>query len=127
MNYPAATFVRKMTAVRQRFSKTTLSCTIICSTQPQTCCKLSISPDCYCTTCWQFATDLLISSSCNKPFKIKLIATCHLYRLVTTCCKNLQQACGQQGLAINLQQTCNRLVVNKLPQTMRTHPDIGLL
>ena len=30
-------------------------------------------------------------------------------------------------LATSLLTTCNRLVVNKLSQAMRTHPDIGLL
>ena len=29
-------------------------------------------------------------------------------------------------LATRLLTTCNRLVVNKVSQTMRTHPDIGL-
>ena len=30
-------------------------------------------------------------------------------------------------LATSLSTTCNKLVVNKLSQAMRTHPDIGLL
>ena len=38
---------------------------------------------------------------------------------------HLQQACNQ--LVTSLLTTCNRLVVNKLSQAIRTHPDIGLL
>ena len=56
----------------------------------------------------QVATSLL---------KIRLVATCHLH----TCCNMLKQ------LATSLSTACNRLVVNKLSQATRTHPDIGLL
>ena len=82
----------------------------------------------------KIATSLSISSSCNKSVKISLVATCHnagLFQLVETICNkrfeiiNLQQVRWQ--LATSLLTTCNRLVVNKLSQAMRTHPDIGLL
>ncbi len=41
----------------------------------------------------------------------------------TTCIK---PACSLQ-LAASLLTTCNRLVIIKLEQAMRTHPDIGLV
>ena len=80
--------------------------------------------------CQQVSTSLSVSSSCNKSVKISLVATCHLQtcynmfkklaaRLLITSCDN--------QLATNLLTNCNRLVVNKLWQAMRTHPDIGLL
>ena len=40
--------------------------------------------------------------------------------------RNLQQVCRSQ-LAASLLTTCSRLVVIKLEQAMRTHPDIGLM
>ena len=49
---------------------------------------------------------------------------------ITTCSKsavrNLQQVCSSQ-IAASLLTTCNRLVVIKPEQAMRTHPDIGLM
>ncbi len=41
----------------------------------------------------------------------------------TTCIK---LACSSQ-LAVSLLTTCNRLVISKPVQAMRTHPDIGLV
>ena len=77
------------------------------------------------------AKNVNISSSCNEPVKIRLVAIV-IFRLVTTCWNNLQQACWYQVWTINSQQvctltTCSRLVIIKLSQAMRTHPDIGLL
>ena len=68
-------------------------------------------------TCQQVATSLL------KSGLLQLV----IYRLVTTCWDNLQQACWNNQLATSLLTTCKRLVVNKLSQAMRTHPDMGLL
>ena len=82
------------------------------------------------SSCEQVATILSILSSCNKYVKIRIVATCHLQ----TCCTLLKQLVASlwitsfyNQLATNLLTTCNRLVINKLSQTMRTHPDIGLL
>ena len=73
------------------------------------------------------ATSSLISSSCNKLVRIRHVATCHLQ----TCCNLLKQLVTSlwitRQLASSLLTTCNRLVVIKLLQAMRTHPDIGLL
>ena len=56
----------------------------------QVCSRLSILP-----ACQQVATSLTISSRCNKSVKIRLVVQLVIYcRLVTTCCNNLQQACG---------------------------------
>ena len=81
-------------------------------------------------TFYQVATILSILSSCNKYVKIRIVATCHFQ----TCCTLLKQFLASlwitsfdNQLATNLLTTCNRLVINKLSQTMRTHPDIGLL
>ena len=72
----------------------------------------------------QVATSLLI--------KIGLVgATCHLQ----TCYNLLKQRHAaslwitsfDNQLATSLLTTCNRLVVNKLSQAMRTHADIGFL
>ena len=65
-------------------------------------------------TCQQVATSLSISSSCNKPVEIRLVATSHLQ----TCYNLLKQS------------TCNKSVDN-LQHTqavaMPMHPDIDLL
>ena len=62
--------------------------------------------------------------------KIRLVATCH----VQTCHDLLEQLVASpritsfgNPLATSLLTTCNRPIVNKLSQAMRTHPDIGLL
>ena len=110
-------------------------------------------------TCQRVATNLSISSSCNKSVTIRLIAICHLqtcYNLLkqletSLLIKSLDNQLATSLLTINLQlannnfrrstlqqvcfftyltsllTTCNRTVVNKLSQAMRTHPDIGLL
>ena len=78
----------------------------------------------------EVATILSVLSSCNKPVKTRLVATCHLQ----TFCNSLKQLLASllitrfdNQLATNLLTTCNRLVVNKLSQAMRTRPYIGLL
>ena len=65
-------------------------------------------------TCWQIATSLLISSSCNKLVKIRLVATRHWQ----TCCNLLKQLVTSlwitRRLASSLLTICNSLVVNRL-------------
>ena len=81
-------------------------------------------------TCQQVATNLSISSSCNKSVKIRLVATCHLqtsYNLLKQLVASLWITSFENQLATSLLTTCNRLVVNKLSQAIRTHPGIGLL
>ena len=81
-------------------------------------------------TCQQVVTNLSISSSYNKSVKIRLFATYHLqtrYNLLKQLAASLWMTSFDNQLATSLFTTCNRLVVNKLSQTMRTHPDIGLL
>ena len=70
----------------------------------------------------QVVTDLL------KSGLLQLV----ICRLVTTCLNNLQQACMfitrlDNQFAASPSTICNRFIVNKLSQAMRTHPDIGLL
>ena len=80
-------------------------------------------------TCQQVATNLSISSSCNKSVKkIRLVATCHLQ----TCSNLLKQLAASLWItsfdnqfATSLFTTCNRRFVNRPLQAMRTHPDIG--
>ena len=84
-------------------------------------------------SCQQVATSLSISSvatSCNKSVKIKLVATCHLqtcYNFFKQLAASLWITSFDNRLATSLLTTCNRLVVKKLSQAMRTYPDIGLL
>ena len=68
--------------------------------------------------------------SCNKTFQIRPAATCHLQ----TCYNLLKQLAASLCInkfdnqrAASLLTNCNRLVVNKLSQGMRMHPDIVLL
>ena len=89
---------------------------------PQICFKLSILQ--------QVATNLSISSSCNKSVKIRLVVTCHLqtcYNLLKQLAATLWMTSFDNQLVTSLLTTCNRLVVNKLSQAIRMHPDIGLL
>ena len=78
--------------------------------------------------CQQVVSSLLTLSSCIKSINIRLAATLYLL----TCCKLTKQlasnlaACSSQ-LAASLLTTCNRLVIIKPEQAMRTHPDIGLV
>ena len=95
---------------------------------PQTCCKSQFYR--LLATCQQTATNLSISSSCNKSVKIRLVAACHLqtrYNLLKQLEASLWITSFDNQLATSLLTTCNRLVVNKLSQAIRTHPDIGLL
>ena len=81
-------------------------------------------------SCQLVATNLSISSSCNKPVKIRLDATYHLqtcYNLLEQLAASLLITNLENQLATSLLTTCNTLVVNKLSQAMRTHPDIGLV
>ena len=84
----------------------------------------------YCTGLMQLPT------SCIKPVDfIKLHQVCEhqtccnlifadLLQVDETTC--IKPACSSQ-LAVSLLTTCNRLVMIKPEQAMRTHPDIGLL
>ena len=65
-----------------------------------------------------------------KSAKIRLAATCHLqtcHNLLKQLASSLWMASFGNQLAPSLSTTCNRLVVIKLSQAMRTHPDIGSL
>ena len=89
---------------------------------PQTCCKLYILPTC--------CNSLSILSSCNNSVKIRLVAICHLqtcYNLLKQLAESLLITSLDNQFATNLLKTCDRLILNKLSQAMRTHPDIGLL
>ena len=80
-------------------------------------------------TCQHAATSLLISLSCNKSVKITLV-TCHLqacYNLLKQLAASLWITSLDNQLTTSLLTTCNRVVVDKLSQAMRAHPDIGLL
>ena len=94
---------------------------------PQTCCKLYILP-----TCCNLSTrcnSLSILSSCKKSVKIRLVAICHLqtcYNLLKQFAESLLITSLDNQFATSLLKTCDRLVLNKLSQAMRTHPDIGL-
>ena len=81
-------------------------------------------------TCQQVTTNLSTSSSCNKSTKMRLIATCRLqtcYTFLKLLAASLGITSFDNQLETSLLTTCNRLVVNKLSQDMRTHPDIDLL
>ena len=74
-----------------------------------------------------------MSTICNKLvnfIKIRLVTTCHLQtynKLSKQLVGSLWITSSDNQLATSLLTTCNRLVINKLSQDMRTHPDIGLL
>ena len=63
-------------------------------------------------TCQRFATNLTVSSSCNKSVKIKLVATCYLQTLLqlveTTWCKPVEKKVLEINLQTSLLTTCNR-------------------
>ena len=65
----------------------------------------------------QFASSLAVETICIKSAQNNLHQVCW---------NNLHQVCSRQ-LGTSLLTTCNRLVVNKFSQAMRTHPAIGLL
>ena len=59
-----------------------------------------------------------------------LVATCHLqtcHNLLKQLAASLWITSFDNQLAKTLLTKCNRRVVNKLPEAMQTHPDIGLL
>ena len=97
-------------------------CVQLCTQRktPQTCSKLSVFYRLF-ATCQQFATTFSVSSICKKPENMACcnLSCTDLLPLVETTCSKL----GDNKLS---QSACNRLVVNKLPQAMRTHPDIDL-
>ena len=68
-------------------------------------------------TCQQVATNLLISSSCNKSVKIRLVASCSLsfadllQLFATTCSKPVDITSLDNQLATSLLTNCYRLVV----------------
>ena len=86
-------------------------------------------------TCHVVATNLSISSSCNLKSCIALskkLSFADSYNLLSN--NLLKQFLARlwikrfdDELAASLFTNCCRLVVNKLSQAMRTHPDIGLL
>ena len=97
---------------------------------PQTCSRLSILPACCNLSTSYSTTNLPISSSGNKSVKIRLVATCHLqtcYNFLKQLAASLWITSFDNQLAISLLTARNRLVVNKLPQARRMHPDIGSL
>ena len=72
------------------------------------------------------STNFSILSSCNKCVKI----SCHFqtsYNLLKQLAASLWITSFDNQLATILLTSWNRLVVNKLSQAMRMHPDIGLL
>ena len=72
----------------------------------------------------QVATNLSISSSCNKSVKIYKACFNVLKQLVAS----MWIKSHDDELAASLLIICNRqLIIYKLSQTMQTHPDIGLL
>ena len=77
------------------------------------------------------ATNLSISSSCTSLLKSGLLqlVICKLvnYNLLKQLVASVWIKSFDHQLATNLLTTLNRLVVNKLSQGIRTHPDIGLL
>ena len=103
-----------------------LSLSFICPQRPCTSCQFYSLV----VTCQQVPTNFSISSSYNKSVKIRLVATSHLqtsYNLLIQLAASLWMSIFDNQLATSLLTTCNRLVVNKLSQAMRTHPDIALL
>ena len=84
-------------------------------------CTRKLASSLFATTCIKSVPDNL-HQVCSRQLASSLFAT--------TCIKsvrdNLHQVCSRQ-LGTSLLKTCNKLVVNKLSQAMRTHPDIGLL
>ena len=74
-------------------------------------------------SCQQVATNLSISF-----VKIRLVAICHLqtfYNLLKQLAASLWITNSDNQLATSLLTTGDRLVIKKLSQAMRTHPDIG--
>ena len=65
-------------------------------------------------TCWQVVTSLSISSSCNKPVKIRLVGICHWqtwYNSFKQLAASLLITSLGSQLVTWLSTTCNRLVV----------------
>ena len=93
---------------------------------PQTCCKLSIYRPV--TIFQQVATNLSILSSCNKLRLLKSDC-CNLSfsNLLKQLVASLWITSFVNQLATGLLITCNRLVVDKQLQAMKTHPVIGSL
>ena len=78
----------------------------------------------------QISTNLSILSSCKMSVQIRLFVTFHLqtcYNLLKQLAASLWMISFDNQLATSLLTTCNRPVVNKLSQAMRTHPGISLL
>ena len=74
------------------------------------------------TTSQKFATNLSISSSCNRSVKIRLVANCHLrtcYNLLKQLAASLWITSFDNQLATSLLTTCNNLLqdVNRLVAT----------
>ena len=75
--------------------------------------------------CQQVATNLSISSVKIRLVAIGNLQTC--YNLLKQLAASLWITSSDNQLATSLLTTCDRRVINKLSQAMRTHPDIGLL
>ena len=101
---------------------------------PRTCCMLltsfqSVNKFQQTYQFHEVATSVLQSGSLQLVI-CRLVTTCHLqtcYNLLKQLAASLWIKSFDSQLATSLLTTCNRLVVNKLSQAMRTHPDIGLL
>ena len=68
----------------------------------------------YATDLLQVATSLSISSSCDKPVKVSLVAIYHLqicYNLLKQLAASLLVTSLDNQLAASLLTTCNRLIV----------------
>ena len=103
--------------------------------------KFMLPQQCFLVLPSQNATYLLQVVNFIGMLKVvnKLHQTCLFYQVATSLLKSgllqlvicrLDINCQKQldnQLAISLLTTCNRLVVNKLSQALRTHLDIGLL
>ena len=74
--------------------------------------------------------ECFLSSPSQVRLEIRLAATCHLqtcYNLLERLAASLRITSFGNQPATSLLTTCNRPVVNKLSQAVRTHSDIGLL
>ena len=84
-------------------------------------CSRQLASGLFATICIRSVRDNL-HQACSRQFASSLFATI----CIRSVCDNLHQVCSRQ-LVTSLLTSCSRLVVNKLLQAMRTHPDIGLL
>ena len=79
------------------------------------------------TTCNSNVNFIKLQQVCQSQFCCNLSFAETWYNLLKQLAASLWITSFDNQLAVTLLTTCNRLVVNKLSQAMRTHPDIGLL